>query len=131
MPSPGGATGWLNSELLGPAEWRGHVVLVDRSVAAARALRQVCTDALEVAYGSAPVTESRKQVLFEDVEQSHAAGARRLPSSRGWPVPSSGDSLCRCSSRDCGRTGERRILPMTVEREGCAMGTAGPGRLAH
>jgi thiol-disulfide isomerase/thioredoxin len=29
MPSFGGATGWLNSEPLGPAELRGHVVLVD------------------------------------------------------------------------------------------------------
>jgi thiol-disulfide isomerase/thioredoxin len=29
MPSLGGATGWLNSEPLGPGELRGHVVLVD------------------------------------------------------------------------------------------------------
>jgi hypothetical protein len=29
MPSLGGATGWLNSEPLGPAELRGDVVLVD------------------------------------------------------------------------------------------------------
>src|SRR2546421_9294680 len=29
MPSLGGATGWLNPEPLGPAERRGHVVLVD------------------------------------------------------------------------------------------------------
>jgi thiol-disulfide isomerase/thioredoxin len=29
MPLLGGATGWLNSEPLGPAELRGHVVLVD------------------------------------------------------------------------------------------------------
>ena len=29
MPSLGGATAWLNSEPLGPAELRGHVVLVD------------------------------------------------------------------------------------------------------
>jgi thiol-disulfide isomerase/thioredoxin len=29
MPSLGGATEWLNSEPLGPAEVRGHVVLVD------------------------------------------------------------------------------------------------------
>src|SRR5215217_531950 len=29
MPSLGGATGWLNSESLGPAELREHVVLVD------------------------------------------------------------------------------------------------------
>src|SRR3954451_18473146 len=29
MPSLGGATGWLNSEQLGPAELRGHVVLVN------------------------------------------------------------------------------------------------------
>ncbi len=29
MPSLGGATKWLNSEPLGPAELRGHVVLVD------------------------------------------------------------------------------------------------------
>lgn len=29
MPSLGGATGWLNSQPLGPAELRGHVVLVD------------------------------------------------------------------------------------------------------
>jgi thiol-disulfide isomerase/thioredoxin len=29
MPSFGGATGWLNSEPLGPAELRGHVVLVN------------------------------------------------------------------------------------------------------
>jgi thiol-disulfide isomerase/thioredoxin len=29
MPSLGGATGWLNSEPLGPAELHGHVVLVD------------------------------------------------------------------------------------------------------
>jgi thiol-disulfide isomerase/thioredoxin len=29
MPSLGGATGWLNSEPLGSAELRGHVVLVD------------------------------------------------------------------------------------------------------
>lgn len=29
MPSLGGATGWLNSKPLGPAELRGHVVLVD------------------------------------------------------------------------------------------------------
>jgi thiol-disulfide isomerase/thioredoxin len=29
MPSLGRATGWLNSEPLGPAELRGHVVLVD------------------------------------------------------------------------------------------------------
>ena len=29
MPSLGGATQWLNSEPLGPAELRGHVVLVD------------------------------------------------------------------------------------------------------
>ncbi|HEY3008073.1 MAG TPA: redoxin domain-containing protein [Micromonosporaceae bacterium] len=29
MPSLGGATEWLNSEPLGPAELRGHVVLVD------------------------------------------------------------------------------------------------------
>jgi thiol-disulfide isomerase/thioredoxin len=29
MPSFGGATGWLNSEPLGPAELRGHVVLAD------------------------------------------------------------------------------------------------------
>jgi hypothetical protein len=29
MPSFDGATGWLNSEPLGPAELRGHVVLVD------------------------------------------------------------------------------------------------------
>jgi thiol-disulfide isomerase/thioredoxin len=29
MPSLGGATGWLNSEPLGPAELRGHVVLVN------------------------------------------------------------------------------------------------------
>lgn len=29
MPSLGGATTWLNSEPLGPAELRGHVVLVD------------------------------------------------------------------------------------------------------
>jgi hypothetical protein len=29
MPSLGGATGWLNSEPLGPAELRGHVDLVD------------------------------------------------------------------------------------------------------
>ena len=29
MPSLGGATGWLNSEPLGPAGLRGHVVLVD------------------------------------------------------------------------------------------------------
>jgi thiol-disulfide isomerase/thioredoxin len=29
MPSLGGATGWLNSESLGPAELRGHVVLVN------------------------------------------------------------------------------------------------------
>jgi thiol-disulfide isomerase/thioredoxin len=29
MPSLGGATGWLNSEPLSPAELRGHVVLVD------------------------------------------------------------------------------------------------------
>ena len=29
MPSLGGATGWLNSEPLGPAELRGHVVLLN------------------------------------------------------------------------------------------------------
>jgi thiol-disulfide isomerase/thioredoxin len=29
MPSLGGATAWLNSEPLGPAELRGHVVLAD------------------------------------------------------------------------------------------------------
>jgi hypothetical protein len=29
MPSLGGATEWLNSEPLGPAELRGHVVIVD------------------------------------------------------------------------------------------------------
>jgi hypothetical protein len=29
MPSLGGATGWLNSEPVGPAELRGHVMLVD------------------------------------------------------------------------------------------------------
>ena len=29
MPSLGGATGWLNSKPLAPAELRGHVVLVD------------------------------------------------------------------------------------------------------
>jgi thiol-disulfide isomerase/thioredoxin len=29
MPSLGGATGWLNSEPLGPAELRGHVLLVN------------------------------------------------------------------------------------------------------
>ena len=29
MPSLGGATGWLNSEPLGPAELRGNIVLVD------------------------------------------------------------------------------------------------------
>jgi thiol-disulfide isomerase/thioredoxin len=29
MPSLGGATGWLNSEPLGPAELRGRVVLVN------------------------------------------------------------------------------------------------------
>jgi thiol-disulfide isomerase/thioredoxin len=29
MPSLGGATGWLDSEPLGPAERRGHVVFVD------------------------------------------------------------------------------------------------------
>ena len=29
MPSLGGATEWLNSKPLGPAELRGHVVLVD------------------------------------------------------------------------------------------------------
>src|SRR3712207_5861614 len=29
MPSLGGATGWLNSEPLDPAQLRGHVVLVD------------------------------------------------------------------------------------------------------
>ena len=29
MPSLGGATGWLNSERLGPAELRGRVVLVN------------------------------------------------------------------------------------------------------
>jgi thiol-disulfide isomerase/thioredoxin len=29
MPSLGGATGWVNSEPLGPAELRGHVVLVN------------------------------------------------------------------------------------------------------
>jgi thiol-disulfide isomerase/thioredoxin len=29
MPSLGGATGWLNSEPIGPAELRGHVVLVN------------------------------------------------------------------------------------------------------
>src|SRR6266540_7375558 len=29
MPSLGGATGWLNSEPLGAAELRGHIVLVD------------------------------------------------------------------------------------------------------
>jgi hypothetical protein len=29
VPSPGGATGWLNSEPLGPAELRGHVVRVN------------------------------------------------------------------------------------------------------
>jgi hypothetical protein len=29
MPSLGRATDWLNSEPLGPAEPRGHVVLVD------------------------------------------------------------------------------------------------------
>jgi hypothetical protein len=28
MPSLGGATDWLNTEPLGPAELRGHVVLV-------------------------------------------------------------------------------------------------------
>jgi len=29
MPSLGGATEWLDTEPLGPAELRGHVVLVD------------------------------------------------------------------------------------------------------
>jgi len=29
MPSLGGTAEWLNSEPLGPAELRGHVVLVD------------------------------------------------------------------------------------------------------
>ena len=29
MPSRGGATGWVNSEPLGPAELRGQVVVVD------------------------------------------------------------------------------------------------------
>ena len=29
MPSLGEATGWLNSEPLGPVDLRGHVVLVD------------------------------------------------------------------------------------------------------
>ena len=29
MPSLGGATAWLNSEPLGPAELQGHVVLVN------------------------------------------------------------------------------------------------------
>ena len=29
MPSLGGATEWLNSEPLGPAQLRGHVVLVN------------------------------------------------------------------------------------------------------
>ena len=29
IPSLGGATGWLNSDPLGPAELRGHVVLVN------------------------------------------------------------------------------------------------------
>jgi thiol-disulfide isomerase/thioredoxin len=29
VPSLGGATGWLNTEPLGPAELRGHVVLVN------------------------------------------------------------------------------------------------------
>ena len=29
MPSLAGATAWLNSDPLGPAELRGHVVLVD------------------------------------------------------------------------------------------------------
>ena len=29
MPALDGATGWVNSEPLGPAELRGHVVLVN------------------------------------------------------------------------------------------------------
>jgi hypothetical protein len=29
MPGSAGATGWLNSEPLGPAELRGHVVVVN------------------------------------------------------------------------------------------------------
>jgi hypothetical protein len=29
MPSLGGAAGWLNSDPLGPAKLRGHVVLVN------------------------------------------------------------------------------------------------------
>jgi hypothetical protein len=32
MPSFAGATGWLNSESPGPAELRGHVVLVNVDV---------------------------------------------------------------------------------------------------
>ena len=31
MPSLGGATGWLNSEPLGPAELRGRVVLANHN----------------------------------------------------------------------------------------------------
>jgi len=34
IPSLGGATGWLNSDPLGPAELRGHVVLVNFRVRA-------------------------------------------------------------------------------------------------
>ena len=33
IPSLGGATEWLNSEPLGPAEPRGHVVLVNFALA--------------------------------------------------------------------------------------------------
>jgi hypothetical protein len=29
MPSLDGATGWVNSDPLGPAELRGHIVLVN------------------------------------------------------------------------------------------------------
>jgi len=43
MPSLAGATEWLNSEPLGPAEFRGHVVLVNFTLTCINWLRQAPT----------------------------------------------------------------------------------------
>ncbi len=76
MPSLGGAAAWLNSEPLGPAELRGHVVLVNWAAG-----RPVSPEARALSAGPA-----REAGRLSSAQQARHPGAEIGANDEGSPL---------------------------------------------
>src|SRR6266536_6667598 len=122
MPSLGGTAEWLNSEPLGPAELRGHVVLVDFwTLTCINWLRQEpYVRAWSQAYRNGRSTSSTPTASSATTTSAKDATSNRSASSSGCSASSASSSPSKGSAWRRRPTGTTCGCPRRISATGAA-----------